>query len=678
MKKRLLSLLLCLVMLLSACMLCMTGCATEEEEQEEETDVATTLVMWCVTEKGTDDEQAQAVARAMSEKTQSDFKTKLIVKYFTLDEYYAQLEAALAQLEADKIAADEAEKKRKEEAKNNKGNKDKTEQKQEEKAEEQEPEDDEIRYDEDGNPIIDTTVYPDVKDYQVDILYLSGYDKYTEYIAKKWLSELNSQLSGEGKKISSYVPSALMNAVRHKGGTYAIPNNNVIGEYTYMLIDKQLFDRYYYTAEIDKIHGVSDLLPFLEDIAAYEPDVVPIDGDVNYCMNLLAHYWDIDPKTLQTTGEFSVLGYAYGADDKINRGDIELKFDSLLTVETYREALKNLMSFQFKNYFRTPADGQRCAVSFAKGDAASATTYEDDYYVVVVDYPRAANEDIYANMLAISAYTSNLKKSMQVVTLLNTNEEFRNLFQYGIENINYTLNSDGTVTMTRNNQYHMDLAKTGNEFIAYVPAGTNLKVWEYAKQQNREALVNPLLGFDFKMELIDESALLAKAEDGVLEENEKLRDEYVIETVDLDVLKWISDQSASVWARIQACADEVDALRADPEKTAADIEAGIVAAEQKLEQLLAKLESELNPDTNSDLRNAIVNTMVNPKYDLEGNIVYDVEIEPNVKTKCEVRARTVVKGDKEVEEFYFVKTKYLTPYQIYYRWLQSYNFLPKK
>lgn len=685
MKKRLLSLLLCLVMVLSCCTLLMTGCATEEEEEEEEVELATTLVMWCVTEEGTDDEQAQAVARAMSEKTQSEFKTKLIVKYFTLDEYYEQLEAAMTQLEADKIAEEEAAKKKKEEEKANKGNKDKNKKEEEPEVAPEEPKDNgEIEYDEDGNPIIDKTVYPEVKDYQVDILYLSGYDKYTEYIANKWLSELNSSLSSDAKKISSYVPAALLNAVRHNGQTYAIPNNNVIGEYTYMLIDKTLYDKYYYAAEISSVHGVSDLAAFLEDVAKYEPDVVPINGDVNYCMSLLAHYWNIDPDTFKVTDDFSVLGYAYEAEDKINRGDIALKFDSLLTVPTYTDALKNLMNFRFKDYFRTPEQGQKSAVSFITGDAATATEYEKDYYVVVVDYPRAADEDIYDNMLAVSAFTSNLKKSMQVVTMLNTNAEFRNLFQYGIENINYTLNTDGTVSATRTNAYNMDLAKTGNEFMAYVPKGTNLKVWEYAKQQNREALVNPLLGFDFSLELIDQSELLEKSQDGVLEDGEKLLKEYVIETLDTALLTYLDNLSESVWARIEACAESVDALRADPEKTDAEIEEGIAAAMENLEQLLAELAVELAPASDPHISDAMVYTMIDPEYDLEGNLVVSDDEDaqtPTVNTKCEVLVRLVnkeVEGvmEENVEEFYFVKTKYLTPYQVYYRWMTNYKFLP--
>ena len=113
--------------------------------------------------------------KQMTAITQSQLKTKLIVKYLTMEEYYEKLEEALAwQQEQAKI---------KEEA----GNKNDKEDVEEDLPEEEEEEDEEIKYDEDGNPIIDTTKYPELTkeqlEYQVDILYISGYDKYTDYVA---------------------------------------------------------------------------------------------------------------------------------------------------------------------------------------------------------------------------------------------------------------------------------------------------------------------------------------------------------------------------------------------------------------------------------------------------------------------------------------------------------------
>ena len=685
MKKRVISLLLSLVMLVSVCAMCLTGCSGVNKDTDEESSTAVnksnapaTLVMWCVTEsaKTLDEngvpafdeetkEQMDDVVKKLTEITQSKLKTKLIVKYFTLEEYYAALEEAFAWQEEEAIRKEEAKK-------NDKNNKDEKPKEEEPEEEEEEEDDGKIQYDEDGNPIIDTTKYPtlteDEQKYQVDILYLSGYDKYTEYIAKEWLANLNSELTGSAKKISNFVPSALLNAVRFKGAAYAIPNNNVIGEYTYMLINKELFDKYYYTASLSEVRSVVDLADFLEDIALYEENVLPINGDVNDCMGTIAHYWNLDPETYEMKDGFSILGYAYGKTDSINRGQIALKFDSLLANETYQNALKNLMQFQYKDYFGTPAEGQTSAVSFVTGDATEAADYQDDHYVVVVDYPRATDDDIYGNMFAVSQYSSNLSKAMQVVTLLNTDETFRNLFQYGIEDTNYTKNSDGTVTATRNNKYQMDSAKTGNEFLAYVPEGTNLEIWESAKQQNREATVDPLLGLDLLSQLIDESEVLNDPE-------AKKQKEYTVETVDKELVAYISDLSLDAWERIEKC-------KVVDKNGKVDIEKSL----ENLDKTMDDLAAILDPENDLKIRRAMTYEVVAPEFDAEGNVAVDdsgkpLVANPTIEASCKVLFRTVIELDEagnevETREAYYVYNFSINPYQLYYRWMKAYNYLP--
>ncbi len=708
MKKRVVSLLLCLAMMLSACALCLTGCGSKEEEEESsntpQADTAATLVMWCVTESEKTlnadgelvfDEETEAqmkeVVKQMTAITQSKLKTKLIVKYMTMDEYAQRLE------EAFKWQQDEA--KRLEEAKdkdkNNKGDKNENP----EVEEEEEEDDGKIEYDEDGNPIIDTTKYPELTEdqlkYQVDIVYIAGRDQYMDYISgygkskkeiekliaagkadeytyKKWLAPLNTtDVNSEVKKISSFVSSSLLNAVKQKGTAYAIPNNNIIGEYTYMLIDKQLFDQFYHTASIDSIFSVADLGPFLEDVAAYATDVLPINADVNYCMSMIAHYWDIHPETYAVTGDFSVLGYAYSSTDRVNRGDIVLKFDNLFQNDTYLTALRNLMDFKYKGYFGTPAEGQKSAVSFVKGSAADAAAYAEDYYTVVVDYPLATSDDIYGNMFGISAYSSNIRKSMQVISLLNTDVEFRNLFLYGIEGTNYTRHTDGTVSATSSNKYLMDIAKTGNEFLAYVPAGTDAAYWEYAKQQNRESLVDPLLGFDFSTVIGQKNK-----EDSLLENESNLldpessdykkQDEYMIETIDTAQIKFISNLSDAVWERIQKCKN-------------------VEQFDKEVELLLAK---ELDPELYPDLWRAMQYDVLAPKFDPDGKISIDpatkqpVVLNPTISATMEPTPRYEIVKDEngnDVEQLvgsYFVYKYQINPYQLYYRWLKAYSYLP--
>jgi hypothetical protein len=49
----------------------------------------------------------------------------------------------------------------------------------------------------------------------------------------------------------------------------------------------------------------------------------------------------------------------------------------------------------------------------------------------------------------------------------------------------------------------MDLEKTGNCFIATPPEAMGADAWTYAKMQNNDSLINPLLGFDFNKATAD-------------------------------------------------------------------------------------------------------------------------------------------------------------------------------
>jgi hypothetical protein len=321
------------------------------------------------------------------------------------------------------------------------------------------------------------------------------------------------------------------------------------------------------------------------------------------------------------------------------------------------------MDFQYKGYFGTAEEGQKSAVSFVTGAASEAAKYEDDYYVVVVDYPLASDADIYDNMFAVSAYTSNLTKSMQVITLLNTDEEFRNLFLYGIEGTNYNRNADGSVTATRNNKYKMDISKTGNEFLAYVPEGTNLELWEYAKQQNRESLVNPLLGFDYVSALAD-NALMTDDSEKLANPKDKSK-KYVIESIDTDLITYIAEESDKVWAQILACKNT-----------------------DELEELFVSLASKYSPEMDLKVERAVSYTILEPEFDADGVTIkvdeagVPVVPKPTVEMVGELQNRDIIEVDENGNETvvgvetYVVYSKKINPYQLYYRWMNTYKFLP--
>jgi hypothetical protein len=266
-------------------------------------------------------------------------------------------------------------------------------------------------------------------------------------------------------------------------------------------------------------------------------------------------------------------------------------------------------------------------------------------------------------MFAVSAYTSNLTKSMQVITLLNTDEEFRNLFLYGIEGTNYNRNADGSVTATRNNKYKMDISKTGNEFLAYVPEGTNLELWEYAKQQNRESLVNPLLGFDYVSALAD-NALMTDDSEKLANPKDKSK-KYVIESIDTDLITYIAEESDKVWAQILACKNT-----------------------DELEELFVSLASKYSPEMDLKVERAVSYTILEPEFDADGVTIkvdeagVPVVPKPTVEMVGELQNRDIIEVDENGNETvvgvetYVVYYKKINPYQLYYRWMNTYKFLP--
>ena len=125
-------------------------------------------------------------------------------------------------------------------------------------------------------------------------------------------------------------------------------------------------------------------------------------------------------------------------------------------------------------YFGTAAEGQKAAVRFETGDLAKYESYRSEdskYYPVIVKYPTVDVDDVYQNMFGVCAYTVNLSRSMQILTYLTTNVDFRNLIQYGEEDVDYKKIENGNVVTVERLQetYMMDVFKTGNAFIAYPP-----------------------------------------------------------------------------------------------------------------------------------------------------------------------------------------------------------------
>ena len=511
-----------------------TACGKEEVVDENAT-TTTTLVMMVVTEEKvnyTDAEYAKlsesekiiverrieqynAVEEEINQITKAKFKTQLEVVYCTEDEYYDTLEKRMEKtgelVELTSAAQKEYKRFQRTEKKNGVTDEfvvyENFIAKYPQHADYIEAP---VVEDEDAEKVeSDVDIYLDAKPDQVDILFIGSYDKYLGYIENGWLAQLDTTLkSGVAKKLTSYVYPAFLSAAKTESGYYAIPNNTVVGEYTALLVNKAICDKY---SDISQITSLYSALDLVKDVAKYETGIDPVWCN-SYRGYTNVHFWSVDytsdadgVETFEMDPErFSVLGATYNPDysSKIITNPGYYSFGSILKDESFVNQLKALKTLEFGGYYGTENSTNDFAVGVIKGSGKDIEAYSDEYYSVILEYPVATQEDLFKSMFAVSYYTENVDRCMEIVTHLNTNAQFRNLLQYGIKGTNYELTDDDCAMRTSDNLYVMDVYKTGNMFVAYPDAdnGMDQNTWEYAKRQDLDVVANPTLGFELKNE----------------------------------------------------------------------------------------------------------------------------------------------------------------------------------
>ncbi len=546
---------ICLMLALIMAVMALTSCSGDEDAVNVITDEAsratTTLNMWMVTEStliakaserlrtGWDPDNLTAeqeaefknwpaeerdaliqfndISKAINKLTKAKYKTKLNLVMVAdedgdgdVDEYYAKLEKAYADRQV------------------------------EVKEEQSILKEEQVGATELNEHGIPELKYPDASVNQVDILFIGNHEKYRDYADQGMLVALDTHLQDSAIQLSYYINQIYIQAAKYNGVVSAIPNNGKIGEYTYLCVkDTVLNENGYSVSEFSK-QSVYDnkfyeFLSLIQQNNAGLPEeekIYPIYTD-NASGKLEignVHYWNFDVSSVAgncilNENVFSLYGGVY---DNVNSnkgalttcGDY-IRFDNLLSNESFmNNYLARKVEYETEGFITTDPDAN-AAVCVVTGDWSLQEEYaKKGYRVLMMENPRATTSAVFDSMFAVSELSNDETRAMEIITYLNTDVEFRNLLQYGLENVNYTLNpvvkkTDGMdaeyyyVTETENNLYKMDVKKTGNEFIAYPTTEEGIDELEYGKMQNLDATMYPTLGlyFDLKTFKLDTQSI---------------------------------------------------------------------------------------------------------------------------------------------------------------------------
>lgn len=509
MKLRLIGLVLCLAMVFPLVLSSCGNASTEATETNEDgtpvsqttSNKAMTITLYSIKDKSTTDEAVAQVQAALNKITEKEFNTHILLKMYTEDEYDDVIDQKVEAIKEQKIKEEEeaaakkaAEKAAKEAAKAAGVDTTKA------TTEETTTAGDVTIINEYG---IEETVYPAENGTQLDIFLVRGITNLEDYAAESLLTSLDEQLSIGSKILKQYIHPTFLSAAKVGSSTYAIPNNHVVGEYKYLLLDKSLVDKYYYDPE--DMTTLTSIEEFLKDVAKNDKDYIPL-------MN------EPDLNTVYLTSEPSLLGAAMPKNAVAGTSAAP---KNLLSVASYANSFATLLNLRSINAIGNGAidDGNKYAAAIISGDPSTPELYKDNYYVNVYSQPTATNENVYSGMYAVSTYAADVARCMEVVSLFTTSSEFVNIFEYGVEGIHYEIDEETGMINRLNNDYSVNMNYAGNQFMMkpssdMTPLMQKLSEndWALAKEQNLDMAYSPYLGFTIATTAVDKEGKVTDLE----------------------------------------------------------------------------------------------------------------------------------------------------------------------
>ncbi len=497
MKKRVLALLLCAIIVFP---LILTSCGgtedpTDTTEKEEEAYLPpVSLNFYIITDDRTTNEAKGLMEQAFNLACkENDYKTEVHFVFCTADEYeqivYEKLEAcenSTLPSPADKY--------------------------------QETVENPNIQYNEIGLPV---DVYPELYENQMDILLITSKAMHDKLKEDGQILDLTAALADKNKAINSHINSNLLNGSRVDGSLYAVPNNVLIGTYKYIIINKKLVDMVYMDESnfrrYENEHYIFDYNAAYTFAKNLLSDKETILHNINETIaNPADQYTDLYPMT-DSFKDFeypTVALYDYNGVKTFfgttytyyNTYGSSVRLTNVLSLDAgndYRNFLSLKIAAKSEGFYATSGTvGQNVlyGIDVIEASYADAKLYENDYYLYQVDSPRLGDDDAFKAMFAVSKHTVSLERSMTIIEDLICNEDatLRNILQYGAPNQHFLLNEGSvlTVNRTRNCDYFMNYNYTGNVATLYpcLDDGMTTSFKEQFRFQNETATRNPIYG----------------------------------------------------------------------------------------------------------------------------------------------------------------------------------------
>ena len=341
---------------------------------------------------------------------------------------------------------------------------------------------------------------------QADIVLVNSLDLYnelvdTEDISNTMLLPINSQLeSSSFGTLNADIAKTFWDVCKETVGeaeyTYIVPNNRVIGNYEYLLIDRNAaLNKNYSENYFNKEAYCTECGNFYDKGNVTVKVVVEENDPVDVTIPEGTSYTDVEEYIF---GELDITAQSACAIYCPGEGCTGIFTSYKLLDFTYFGSssiydITNVLGSDnvIKNFVGMYED----KVLLENGEHPD---YPGRKFIVkTIKYPEVKKSYACESAFGIVRDNEHAARSMQIVYRINSDVTLRNLLLYGVENIHYTKdNSTGVVTKMPTSTYKMRLEYTGNVFMAYPCTDTiwNGEAWTNVSKingqlQNAESIV---------------------------------------------------------------------------------------------------------------------------------------------------------------------------------------------
>lgn len=296
----------------------------------------------------------------------------------------------------------------------------------------------------------------------------------------------------EYQDLYTTIDPAFWEGAKVDGSIYAVPTQKEIAIMPMFMFNEEISKAAGF--DYNSVTKLSDTEPYLEYVKANNPESTP--------------FMVFADRAYRGPHDY-ILGFDYPLA-VITEGPDAGKVVNMYELPDVKDYVYTVRDFFTKGYINQDAatktgtmqKGESFGLSFADGQPYAEVTWSNDsgfkMAATEMSKPVVTTSTTRGGMLAINKNSKNPEASLDFLQLLNTDSDFHNMVNYGLEGTHYEVIGDNQIARTEAglSNYVVPTFALGNLFNTYTVEGEPTDKWEVFQKENDEALRSPLLGLD--------------------------------------------------------------------------------------------------------------------------------------------------------------------------------------